>query len=419
MTFEIAFVLVVTLVALILLALGRFSPDLVAFGVLLVLFFARVITVEQALSGFSNQAVIAVGAILVISAGLTSTGVAAHLGAWIRRAAGNSEVRLIALTMVSVAVLSAFMNSVGACAVLLPAVVAAAREMNTPVSRALMPLAFGSLLGAMLTLVGTPSNILASGVLEQSGYEPFGLFEFTPFGALALLLGIGLILLTRRRLLPVRSGGAQAAPPGVEHQAYRLDERLFEAVVPADSQLVGQSLLAAGIGEAFGIAVLAIEREGNIAAAPAPGEVLLAGDYLLLGAREADIDRLRQVHGLQVQDRMRLGADALRAGSLSMTELVLRPRSDWSGRPWRPSTSATGLDPRSSGSGATERRAGPAWPSWPWRVATLSWFTDPPWPCGNCATRPSSLSLPRMPRLRRGPAARRWRWRFFCSSSLA
>ncbi len=327
MTFEIAFVLVVTLVALLLLALGRFSPDLVAFGVLLVLFFARVITVEQALSGFSNQAVIAVGAILVISAGLTSTGVAAHLGAWIRRAAGNSEVRLIALTMASVAVLSAFMNSVGACAVLLPAVVAAAREMNTPVSRVLMPLAYGSLLGAMLTLVGTPSNILASGVLEQSGYEPFGLFEFAPFGALALLLGMGLILLGRRRLLPVRSGGAQAAPPGVEHQAYRLNERLFEAVVPADTQLVGQSLLAAGIGEAFGIAVLAIEREGNITAAPAPGEVLLAGDYLLLGAREADIDRLRQVHGLQVQDRMRLGADALRAGSLSMTELVLRPRS--------------------------------------------------------------------------------------------
>lgn len=327
MTFEIAFVLVVTVVALLLLALGRLSPDLVAFGVLLVLFFAGVITLEQSLSGFSNQAVIAVGAILVISAGLTSTGVAAHLGAWIRRAAGNSEVRLIALTMASVAVLSAFMNSVGACAVLLPAVVAAAREMNTPVSRVLMPLAYGSLLGAMLTLVGTPSNILASGVLEQSGYEPFGLFEFAPFGALALLLGIGLILLTRRRLLPVRGGGAQAATPGVEHQAYRLDERLFEAVVPADSQLAGQSLMAAGIGEAFGIAVLAIEREGNITVAPAPGEVLLAGDYLLLGAREADIDRLRQVHALQVQDRVRLGADALRAGSLSMTELVLRPRS--------------------------------------------------------------------------------------------
>ena len=332
MTFEIGFVLAVTLVALLLLALGRFSPDLVAFGVLLVLFFARVITVEQALSGFSNQAVIAVGAILVISAGLTSTGVAAHLGAWIRRAAGNSEVRLLVLTMVSVAVLSAFMNSVGACAVLLPAVVAAAREMNTPVSRVLMPLAFGSLLGAMLTLVGTPSNILASGVLEQAGYEPFGLFELTPFGALALLLGIGLILLTRRRLLPVRGGGAQAASAGVEHQAYRLDERLFEAVVPADSQLVGQSLMAAGIGGAFGIAVLAIEREGNIAAAPAPGEVLLAGDYLLLGAREADIDRLRQVHGLQVQDRVRLGADALRTGSLSMTELVLRPRSELVGQ---------------------------------------------------------------------------------------
>lgn len=332
MTFEIAFVLVVTLVALLLLAWGRFAPDLVAFGVLLTLFFGRVITLEQALSGFSNQAVIAVGAILVISTALTATGVAAYIGAWIRRVAGQSEVRLIALTMASVAVLSAFMNSVGACAVLLPAVVAAARDMNTPVSRVLMPLAFGSLLGAMLTLVGTPSNILTSGVLEQAGYEPLGLFEFTPFGVLALLLGIGLVLLTRRRLLPVRSVGTQAAPTGVEHQAYRLEERLFEAVVPDDSQLVGQSLLAAGVGEAFGIAVLAIERDGNLTAAPRPSEVLLGGDYLLLGAREDDVVRLRQVHALEVQDHQRLGADALRSGALSMTELVLRPRSSLVGQ---------------------------------------------------------------------------------------
>ena len=332
MTFEIGFVLVVTLVALLLLAHGRFAPDLIAFGVLLTLFFGRVITVEQALSGFSNQAVIAVGAILVISTALTATGIAAYIGAWIRRVAGQSEVRLIVLTMASVAVLSAFMNSVGACAVLLPAVVAAARDMNTPVSRVLMPLAFGSLLGAMLTLVGTPSNILTSSVLEQAGYEPLGLFEFTPFGALALVLGIGLVLLTRRRLLPVRSVGTQAAPTGVEHQAYRLEERLFEAVVPDASQLVGQSLLAAGIGEAFGIAVLAIERDGNLTASPRPAEVVLAGDYLLLGAREDDIERLRQVHSLEVQDHRRLGADVLRAGSLSMTELVLRPRSSLVGQ---------------------------------------------------------------------------------------
>ncbi len=332
MTVEIAFVLVVTLVALVLLALGRIPPDLIAFGVLLTLFFGRVITVEQALSGFSNQAVIAVGAILVISTALTATGVAAHIGVWIRRVAGQSEVRLIALTMASVAVLSAFMNSVGACAVLLPAVVAAAREMDTPVSRVLMPLAFGSLLGAMLTLVGTPSNILTSSVLEQAGYEPLGLFEFAPFGGLAMALGIGLVVLTRRRLLPQRSSGTQAAGAGVEHQAYRLEERLFEAVVPEDSQLVGQSLLAAGIGEAFGIAVLAIERKGVVAAAPRPSEILQAGDYLLLAAQEDDVARVREVHALQVQDSKRLGADALRSATLTMAEIVLRPRSDMVGQ---------------------------------------------------------------------------------------
>ncbi len=332
MTFDIAFVLAVTAAALALLAWGRIPPDLIALGVLLMLFFGRVVTLEQALSGFSNQAVITIGAIFVISAALTGTGVAAAIGAWIRRLAGRSEVRLIALTMGSVAVMSAFMNSVGASAVLLPAVVAAAREMNAPVSRVLIPLAFGSLLGAMLTLVGTPSNLLTSGVLEQFGYAPFGMFEFTPFGALALLLGMGLVILARRRLLPLRPAGVRDTPPADAHGAYRLDERLCEAVAPAHSPLAGQSLRAAGLGEAFGAAVLAIERNGALILSPAPDQILRGGDYLLLGARQDDIERLQQTLGLEVQDRMRLGVEALRTADLAMAELVVTPRSELEGR---------------------------------------------------------------------------------------
>ena len=331
MTVEIGFVLLVTAAAMAFFALSRFPPDLIAFGVLLTLFFGRAITVEQALRGFSNQAVVAIGAIFVISAALISTGVASVIGGWIGRLSGQSEVRLIGLTMASVAVLSAFMNSVGAAAVLLPAVVVAARAMDTPVSRVLMPLAFGSLLGAMLTLVGTPSNILTSTVLQQSGYAGFGIFEFTPFGLIALLLGIGIVLIGRRHFLPIRPGIKQTKRASHD-DAYRLDERLFEAVVPKGSELVRKTLRDIRLGERFGVAVLAVERDGKTVVSPQPDHVILVGDYVVLSARQDDIQRLCRVYGLDVQDRVRLGANALRTEGVSMAELVLMPRSDLIGR---------------------------------------------------------------------------------------
>ena len=331
MTVEIGFVLLVTAAAMAFFALSRFPPDLIAFGVLLTLFFGRAITVEQALRGFSNQAVVAIGAIFVISAALISTGVASVIGGWIGRLSGQSEVRLIGLTMASVAVLSAFMNSVGAAAVLLPAVVVAARAMDTPVSRVLMPLAFGSLLGAMLTLVGTPSNILTSTVLQQSGYAGFGIFEFTPFGLIALLLGIGIVLIGRRRFLPIRPGIKQTKRTSHD-DAYRLDERLFEAVVPKGSELVRKTLRDIRLGERFGVAVLAVERDGKTVVSPQPDHVILVGDYVVLSARQDDIQRLCGVYALDVQDQVRLGSNALRTEGVSMAELVLMPRSDLIGR---------------------------------------------------------------------------------------
>ena len=331
MTVEIGFVLLVTAAAMAFFALSRFPPDLIAFGVLLTLFFGRAITAEQALRGFSNQAVVAIGAIFVISAALISTGVASVVGGWIGRLSGRSEARLIGLTMASVAVLSAFMNSVGATAVLLPAVVVAARAMDTPVSRVLMPLAFGSLLGAMLTLVGTPSNILTSAVLQQAGYAGFGIFEFTPFGLIALLLGIGIVLIGRRRFLPIRQGIKHTKRTSHD-DAYRLDERLFEVVVPKGSELARKTLRDIRLGERFGVAVLAVERDGKTVVSPQPDHVILVGDYIVLSARDDDIQRLCGVYGLDVQDRVRLGANALRTEGLSMAELVLMPRSDLIGR---------------------------------------------------------------------------------------
>jgi len=331
MTIEIGFVLAVTILAMVLFAVGRFPADLVALGVLLTLFFSRVITLEQALGGFSNDAVVAIGSIFVVSTGLQFTGVADRIGRWIRQISRQSEGRLILVTMLSVAGLSAVMNAVGAVAVLLPAVISAARAIKMPVSRALMPLAIGSLLGNMLTLVGTPSNMLASAVLQQYGYGEFGLFEFTVFGAVAVFLGSGVVLICRNFLLPTRSGPvtARAAPSA---EAYRIQERLFEAVVSVGSNLEGRTLRELNVGERFGISVLAVEHAGKTIISPGPSYEISVLDRLVFSARESDIEQLRAVYDLDLQGHIRLGDIALTSDDLRMAELVPMPRSEVIGR---------------------------------------------------------------------------------------
>ncbi len=319
------------MLAMVLFALGRFPADLVAIGVLLTLFFSRVITLEQALGGFSNEAVVAIGSIFVVSTGLQFTGVADRIGRWIRQISRQSEGRLILVTMLSVAGLSAVMNAVGAVAVLLPAVISAARSIKMPVSRALMPLAIGSLLGNMLTLVGTPSNMLASAVLQQYGHGEFGLFEFTVFGAVAVLLGSGVVLISRNFLVPTRSGPttARVAPSA---EAYRIQERLFEAVVIVGSNLEGRTLRELNVGERFGISVLAVKHAGKTTVSPGPSYEISVHDRLVFSARESDIEQLRAVYDLDLQEQIRLGEIALTSDDLRMAELVPMPRSEVIGR---------------------------------------------------------------------------------------
>ena len=138
---------------------GKFEFDHIVIGVLIALYFGRLVSVDDLFRGFSNRAVVTIASVYVISAGFARTGVAYSVGRQIGRIARSSESALIALTMVGAGVLSAFMNNIGAAAVMLPTIVAAARSTNIPVSRVLLPLCYGSLMGGMLTLVGTPSNL--------------------------------------------------------------------------------------------------------------------------------------------------------------------------------------------------------------------------------------------------------------------
>lgn len=159
---EIALVLTILLAALVLFATGWLRMDLVSLMVLLSLALTGIITVEEAFAGFSNPAVITVAAMFVLSAGISSTGATGRLGERLLGLAGSGEGRLVAGIMLTTGVLSAFINNIGAVAVLLPVLMIVSRKTRVSPSKLLIPLAYGSLLGGMCTLIGTPPNILMS-----------------------------------------------------------------------------------------------------------------------------------------------------------------------------------------------------------------------------------------------------------------
>ena len=202
MTVEIILVLAILAIAILLFVTERVRMDVVAFLVLGGLAVAGLVTPAQALSGFSNPAVVTVWAILILSGGLARTGVASLIGRYMLRLAGDSEVRLLLFLSITAGILSGFINTVGVVSLFLPVVIDIARRTKRPPSKILMPLAFASLLGGLNTLIGTPPNILISEALREAGLRPFQMFDYTPVGLSALLAGTVYMILVGRHLLP-------------------------------------------------------------------------------------------------------------------------------------------------------------------------------------------------------------------------
>jgi di/tricarboxylate transporter len=177
MTIEIGAVLLLLGVSLYLFVSEKLRMDVVALLVLGALAVSGLVTTTEALAGFSNPAVVTVWAMFILSAGLSATGVANFIGRQVLRFVGTGEPRIIIVIMLTTGVLSAFMNNIGVAALMLPVVIEIAQRTKTAPSRLLMPMAYGSLLGGLSTLIGTPPNLVASTSLRLSGHEGFSLLN--------------------------------------------------------------------------------------------------------------------------------------------------------------------------------------------------------------------------------------------------
>ncbi|MDF1500845.1 MAG: SLC13 family permease [Anaerolineales bacterium] len=284
MTSDSILVLVIVLITFLLLVTERVRADVIALLVLGALALSGLVTPAEALSGFSSPAVVTIWAVFILSGALSRSGVASQIGRHVLRLGGQSEVQLIITIMLTAGIMSAFINNVGATALLLPVVMDIARRTKRSPSRLLIPLAYGSLLGGMTTLIGTPANLLINDVLVELGYPEFNFFDFAPLGLAALIGGILVMVLLSRHMLPERNIEKEATRPFVEeiNELYDVDERMFLLNVLEDSALIGKSLIESRLGAALGINVIAINRGRERLRSPDPSTEIQSGDQLVV-----------------------------------------------------------------------------------------------------------------------------------------
>ncbi len=302
MTLEIAMVLGILAISLILFVSEVIRMDLVALLVLGALAITGLVDSSQAFSGFSNSAVITVWAMFILSEGLTRTGIADIIGRQVMRLAGRREIAMIVVIMITGAVLSAFMNNIGVAALMLPVVVEVARRTRIPASRLLMPLAYSTLLGGLMTLIGTPPNLLISESLVLNGYEPFQLFDFTPLGGAVMVIGVLFVALAGRFLLPKqRAERDKHVSQRSLRSRYKLQERTFMMRVPGDSILVGKTLAESRIGASTGLIILSLLRNGRSETLPGRQTVIRGGDGILVQGRLDQFRELRRWSDLVIE----------------------------------------------------------------------------------------------------------------------
>ncbi len=265
-------------------------PDLIFLGGLGVLLLADVVTPQEAFAGFSNPAVLTVGALFVVAAGVQQTGALGFLDR-ILFAPSTRLQRALPRIMLPTAFLSAFLNNTPVVAMLTPRVQQWARRTGLPASKLLIPLSYAAIVGGMVTLIGTSTNIIVSGLLVEAGFPAMGLFDLTWVGVPAVLSVVGYFALVGHRLLPDRGAG----PPIFEDG---LKECLFEVRVGASSPMAGQTVEEAGLrnlGDAF---LVHLRRRERLVPA-SPQEVLEPGDVLTFTGNAAMLDQLMQQPGLE------------------------------------------------------------------------------------------------------------------------
>jgi di/tricarboxylate transporter len=315
----------------------------VAFSALMIAVVVGVVPVDQAFSGFGHPATLVVALVLVVSAGLVRSG-AVFL---ITRTLVDSSRALgahIALMGGIGAVLSAFMNNVAALALLMPVDIQTARKAGRAPGLSLMPLSFATILGGMATLIGTPPNIIIAAIRQETLGEPFAMFDFAPVGGIAALAGLVFVALIGWRLIPTRENAAGASEA-------QLAQYIAELTVPEESPLIDRRLGSLDEeADKADVAILGLIRNGKRLYGRAAGQILRAGDALVLEATPEALDEFRSATSLDFADAARQEKLTAAGEGLELIEVVVPETARIKGRTaqslglaWRQNTVLMGL----------------------------------------------------------------------------
>jgi di/tricarboxylate transporter len=316
--------------AVVLFVWNRLPVELVAVGTALSLYATGVLRIDQALAGFSDPTVLFIASLFVVSEALAASGVTAWVSQQLVARAGDSRTRLLVLTLLIVAPLTALVNPNGSVAALIPVVVLMAVRLGRSPSKLLLPLAFGSFAGSLLALTGTPVSVIISEAAAEAGARPFGFFEFALVGVPLVLGTLAIVVPFGDRLLPDRTA-RQIPPDFSEHlqvltQQYRLGRPSYRLRVGPRSPYVGRSQADLELDDDPRLALAGVQVQGE--GALQREVALAAGDVLVVRGYRAAVDRLAADGHLEVlAGPGGAGADAVLTRQVGVAEVIIRPRS--------------------------------------------------------------------------------------------
>lgn len=301
MTSAIAIVFVLIAVALVLFTVEVIPAEMVALGLLLAFVMTGILTPEQAFAGFASDTVMMILGLLIMTSAIARTGVMGGVARWLQIATKGRKLLFTTLLLGSVTALSSVMSNTAVTALFVPVVIAVARRMGAPVHGLLLPVAFASILAGAMTLIGTSTNLVVSGLMQSSGQAPLDMFEMTPVGLVLALLGMPYLIFLAPRLLSSRSREASM------EDVIRTSQYLTEVRVQKASPLVGRTLREVRFGEQHDLNVLRVIRESGEHTSGRANTRLRSGDVLLVEGPHDAILKVKDQSGLEIKAEAKLG----------------------------------------------------------------------------------------------------------------
>lgn len=318
--------------------IGKIRSDLIALCSLILLVLFDILTPAEALSGFSNSVVIMMVGLFVVGGAIFQTGLAKMVSGKIMKTAGKNQFLLFILVMLVTSFVGAFVSNTGTVALMLPIVVSLANSADMSPSRLLMPLAFASSMGGMLTLIGTPPNLVIQEAIVDAGLEPLSFFSFTPVGVVCIVVGIIVLIPLSKWILSRKKRQAEdekKSHPSMEEllREYQLEQRLFRVQVPADSTYCGKMLQELDISEKYSVGILEIRRKistrrhffNNIYdhITAGPHTVIQSGDILYLSGDAEHVSQMVEDNALWKLDTIYNTSESDKMNQTGVAEVLL------------------------------------------------------------------------------------------------